>query len=177
MSTVSTSLNSSATLLMRDYYQRYINRSASERQSMTVLYGATVVWGLLGTGIAIVMIHIKSVLDAWWTLSGIFSGGMLGLFLLGIISRRAKNPAAITAVLGGVVLILWFTFSLTGTERVFGWRLPQGLRVPLHEYFIPVLGTLAILLIGLLVSRFAGPRGGIVPESSTDKDWSVERAS
>jgi solute:Na+ symporter, SSS family len=38
MSTVSTSLNSTATIFLTDYYQRYINKSASERASMTVLY-------------------------------------------------------------------------------------------------------------------------------------------
>ena len=34
---------------------------------------------------------------------------MLGLFLLGLISRRAGNPAAVTAVLAGVLVILWMT--------------------------------------------------------------------
>ena len=35
---------------------------------------------------------------AWWTLAGVFSGGMLGLFLLGFLSRRASRPAALIAV-------------------------------------------------------------------------------
>lgn len=170
MSTVSTSLNSSATLVMRDYYQRYVNRSASERQSMAVLYGATVVWGLLGTSIALLLIRVTSALDAWWTLSGIFGGGMLGLFLLGMISRRARNPAAVAGVLLGIGVIAWMTFSRYLTGR---W---EALRSPFHAFLIPVLGTLAILSIGLLVSRFTAPREHIVPESDA-KDWSVERAS
>ena len=64
----------------------------------------------LSTGIA--MIGVKSLLDIWWTLSGIFAGGMLGLFLLGIISRRTKSMEAFTAVLIGVAVILWMTFSI-----------------------------------------------------------------
>jgi SSS family solute:Na+ symporter len=51
------------------------------------------------------MIHVKSALDAWWGLASIFSGGMLGLFLLGLISRRARNPAAVTGVLMGIMVI------------------------------------------------------------------------
>ena len=148
MSTVSTSLNSSATLLMRDYYQRYVNRHASERQSMKVLYGATVAWGMLGTAVALLLVQVTSALDAWWTLSGIFGGGMLGLFLLGVISRRAGNPAAVAGVCLGMLVIAWMSLSS---------RLPDewaALRTGLHAFLIPVFGTLTILLVGLVAARF-----------------------
>ena len=69
-----------------------------------MLHGASLVWGALGAGVALAMIGVKAALDAWWTLSGIFAGGMLGLFLLGLISRRAGNPAAVTAALAGVLV-------------------------------------------------------------------------
>jgi SSS family solute:Na+ symporter len=177
MSTVSTSLNSSATLLLRDYYQRYVNRSASERQSMIVLYVSTLVWGLLGTGTAILFRHVTSVLDAWWALSGIFSGGMLGLFLLGVISRRARNPAAVTAVVAGFALILWATLSLPVTEKAFGWRWPSGSRSPLHEYLIPVLSTLTILLLGILISQFFRSRKTASAATSDDRGWTPGRAT
>jgi len=152
MSTVSTSLNSSATLIMRDYYQRYVNRSASDRQSMRVLYGATIAWGLLGTGVALLLVRVTSALDAWWTLSGVFGGGMCGLFLLGMISRKAGNPAAVAGVCLGVIVISWMTLSqyFSGPWAV--------LRSPFHAFMIPVFGTLTILLIGLLIGRLGGSR-------------------
>ncbi|HSK08075.1 MAG TPA: sodium:solute symporter [Vicinamibacterales bacterium] len=176
MSTLSTSLNSSATLLMRDYYQRYVNRTATERQSMSVLYAATVIWGMLGTGLALAMIHVQSALDAWWTLSGIFSGGMLGLVLLGMVSRRARNPAAVTAVIAGISIVLWMTLSLPAAGNVLGWGWPAGSRSPLHEYLIPVVGTLTILLCGLLVGRLAasGPAARSAPG---DEDVAAGRLS
>jgi SSS family solute:Na+ symporter len=149
MSTVSTSLNSSATLIMRDYYQRYVNRAASERQSMRVLYGATIVWGVLGTGVALVLVRVTSALDAWWTLSGVFGGGMLGLFLLGMISKKAGNPAAVAGVCLGIVVICWMTLS-----KYFGGRWAL-LRSPFHAFMIPVFGTLTILLLGLLIGRWS----------------------
>lgn len=96
MSTVSTSLNSSATLLMSDFYQRFMNPSATESQSMRVLYLSTIFWGALGTGMSLLLVHLtENVLDIWWELSSIFSGGILGLFLLGMISR-VKNPTAVS---------------------------------------------------------------------------------
>ncbi len=166
MSTVSTSLNSSATLFMSDYYRRFFNPAASERQCMMALYLSTFVWGCLGTGMALLLISLtESALDIWWTLSGIFGGGMCGLFLLGMISRRAKNPAAVAGVLVGIVTILWLTIPKTidyllkqspdGGAHALGLSLKEsmtGWLSPFHAFMIPVFGTLTILLIGLLVS-------------------------
>jgi SSS family solute:Na+ symporter len=150
MSTISTSLNSSATLLLTDWYLRFFRPRADERESMRVLHGATLVWGALGTGVALAMIGVKAALDAWWTLSGIFAGGMLGLFLLGLISRRAGNAAAVTGVVAGVLVILWMTL----TPGAAAW--PVELQSPFHTFMTVVVGTLVVLLVGLGVSRAFG---------------------
>jgi len=111
MSTVSTSLNSSATLLMKDYYKRFFNPSASDRQAMVMLYVSTLVWGALGTTVALALAGLPgNVLDIWWDLSSILTGGILGLFLLGLVSR-VKSPAAVTGVLIGALVIAWTVFS------------------------------------------------------------------
>ena len=72
-----------------------------------------------GMGIALAMIHVRSALDAWWSLAGIFSGGMLGLFILGQAGTRTSGRAALAAVLVGVVVIVWMTFS---PRRRRSWR-------------------------------------------------------
>ena len=111
---------------------------------MRILRGATLVWGVLGTGVALAMIGQKSLLDTWWKVSGIFAGGMLGLFLLGLISRKANNAAAATGVILGVLVICWMTFA-----DFF----PENLRSPFHANMITVIGTLTIFFAGLGVSR------------------------
>lgn len=148
MSSVDSSLNSSATIMLTDIYKRYFRRDAGEKESMRFLHVSTLVWGLLGTIIALAMIRVESVLDAWWQLAGIFSGGMLGLFLLGLISRKAGNAAAATGVILGIFVIVWMTFSshFTGSLAVF--------RSPFHNLMTIVVGTLTILLAGILISRF-----------------------
>lgn len=147
MSTISSSMNASATIFLVDIYQRYLKPGVTPRQSLRVLYGATVVFGVLGMMTGIAMIGIKSVLDAWWLLSGIFASGMLGLFLLGIISRSTKGPEALTATLIGLLVVIWMTFS-TFIPDPFAF-----LRSPLHQSMIIVVGTLTIFLAGLLLSR------------------------
>jgi SSS family solute:Na+ symporter len=154
MSTVSSSLNSSATIVVTDYYKRYVNREATERQAMRMLIIVTVVCGVLGTVIGLAMTRVKSALDAWWMLAGIFGGGTLGLFLLGFISKRIPSRAALTGVVAGVLVILWMTLS----PKIAS--LPAAFQSPFHGFLIIVFGTGIILLVGLLVTVWIGPEGG-----------------
>lgn len=146
MSTVDSSLNSSATLILQDIYKRYFRPEASDRESMRVLYGATLLWGVVGTGMALLMIGAESALDLWWEYASIFSGGMLGLFLLGLISR-AGNPAAVAGVICGILVILWMSISRDWSGALAPFS------SPFHSFLVIVIGTLVILLVGILVSR------------------------
>lgn len=145
MSTISSGMNASATVFSIDIYKRYINPVMNDKQLMKVLYISTAVFGLMGMFTGVAMIGIKSILDIWWQLSGIFSGGMLGLFLLGMISRKTGNTAALTATIIGVVVILWMTFSSQIPDNL------SFLRNMLHSNMIVVVGTLTIFLVGLLL--------------------------
>jgi SSS family solute:Na+ symporter len=151
MSSMDTSLNSSATLYLCDIHKRYLHPEAGEKESMKVLYCATLIFGVLGTFAALAMIRVKSALDAWWNLQGIFTGGMLGLFLLGLISKRARNPQAIIGAVVGILLIMWLSLSKTDIwpESWESWK------SPLHSFLTIVVGTSSIVLIGVLLSRFA----------------------
>ncbi|MFD2163814.1 sodium:solute symporter [Paradesertivirga mongoliensis] len=147
MSTISSGMNASATVFSVDIYKRYFKPGINEKQTLRLLHVATVVFGLLGLIAGIAMIGVKSILDVWWELSGIFAAGMLGLFLLGIISRQAKNHEALTATIIGILVILWMTFShLIPSDYEF-------LRSPLHKNMIIVVGTLTIFLVGIFLTR------------------------
>lgn len=146
MSTVSSSINSSATVFMTDFHVRFLNPKAEEQNKMRVLHVATMVFGMIGTLLAMALVDIRSALDSWWNLAGIFSGGMLGLFLLGIMSRQATKPAALVAVSMGVLLILWLSLSP-------GWTGPWALfSSPFHGFLTIVFGTSTILIVGLLLT-------------------------
>ena len=165
MSSVDSSLNGSATLFLRDIYQRFFRPVAAERESMAVLYSFTLFWGAAGTGMALAMINVKSALDAWWQLSGILSGGVLGLFLLGLVSRKVQNPAAIVGAVLGILVIVWMTFSPNNDFE----NIPQALRSPFHGYMIIVVGTLTILFVGLVVSQLTGSTTSNKTKTTTKK--------
>lgn len=148
MSTVSTSLNSGATIILTDYYKRFFRKDASEKESLRVLYITSFIIGAIGIIIALSLVGVKSALDAWWSLASIFSGGMLGLFLLGFVSRKAGKPEAVTGVIAGVLVIVWMSLSpliiKTGGALAF--------RSPFHSNLTIVFGTMIIFLAGFLLT-------------------------
>ena len=148
MSTVSTSLNSSATILLTDFFVRLKWVGTSERTGMRTLYLSTMGVGLGGTIIALSLVQVTSILDAWWALASIFSGGMLGLFLLGFFSKSATHSAAIAAVIAGVAVIAWMSLS----PFLFDNEALKSYRSPLHTNLTIVLGTTVIFLTGFLIS-------------------------
>lgn len=148
MSTISSGMNASATVFTKDIYKRYFNKDSTDAKELQVLYITTVIFGLIGLFAGIAMIGIKSILDIWWELSGIFAGGMLGLFLLGLVSKNTKSKQAFVAVLLGVIVIIWLSFS--------SW-IPESysyLKPTLHKNMIIVIGTLTIFLTGVLLTGF-----------------------
>lgn len=145
MSTISTSFNSSATVFLTDYYNKFVKKAITDKQRMRVLYISSTVISILGIAIAIAMINVKSALDAWWKLASIFSGGMLGLFLLAIFSRHKNSIGAIVGVIAGLIVILWLSLS-----NVFLG--PEALGNSFHTYLTIVFGTVTIFLVGFLVS-------------------------
>lgn len=136
MSTISTSINSSATILLTDFYKRMHKGESSPRQQMTVLYLASAAVGIIGIVVGMLMMKIDGVLDAWWKLASIFSGGMLGLFLLGLLCHKVKRSNGVVAVAVGLAVIAWMSFL-----------------APLHTYLTIVFGTMAIFITGFLLTK------------------------
>lgn len=151
MSSIDTSLNSSATILMSDMYQRFLRPLADDKHKLRFLRITTIVLGILGTATALLMIDNKGALDTWWNLAGIFSGGMLGLFLLGVLSRRSGSMQAALAVIVGLLVIVWAALSA---------KLEWPLANPLHALMTTVVGTLVIFSIGIGLSRWHARRVG-----------------
>lgn len=154
MSTISTSINSSATVILTDFFKFPAHSKSSERKSMLILYISSLVFSVLSIMVAIAMINVKSALDAWWKLASIFSGGMLGLFLLGFMAPKIKSFAAVIGVVAGVLVIGWMSLSSFIPEG--SWL--SSFVSPFHSYLSIVFGTLALFitgfLVGIVINRF-----------------------
>jgi len=151
MSTISTSLNSSATVILVDFFKLPPGDQETERKSMKILYLSSFIFSVIAICIAVAMINVQSALDAWWKLASIFSGGMLGLFLLGYLAPKVKNTAAIIGVVAGVLVIGWMSLS----PIFFTKGVMLKYASPFHSYLSIVFGTVAIFIVGFLIGNVA----------------------
>ena len=155
MSTISTSLNSSSTIILTDHYKKYISKNPSMGASFRVLRISAVFMGLISIGVALAMTGVTSALDAWWALSSIFSGGVLGLFLLGYLAKNVKKVEALIGVIIGVLVISWMSLSAILLEG----EILEKFKNPLHANLTIVVGTLVIFLVGFLLSGIGRKKG------------------
>ena len=140
MSTISTSFNSSSTILLEDYYNRLFRKNKSERNSMIFLYTSSLIIAILSICVALAMVNAKSVLDIWWKYASILSGGMLGLFLLWVFTKT-DNRSGVVGLFSVIIMIIFLTIYpiINQTE--------EGLA---HPYLTIVLGTITIFLTGCI---------------------------
>lgn len=139
-STVSTSMNSTATTIVTDFLRPFRlcpNEAAYLRTARLI----TVVTGTLGTALAIVFTNpnIKSLFDTFIMVIGLFMGVLGGLFILGVSTRRANSFGAVVGAIAGAgtMYALWQWSSVSG-------------------YLYTACGIAICVSVGYLASLFAG---------------------
>lgn len=141
MGTLSGIINSVATLLSVDFYDRFVpNRS--ERQIVRFAEVASVGVGLVGIAIAIVLsrLDIHSLLDLTIELFGLLGGSCAGAYTLGMFTRRANwQGVAIGIVAASVITLVVWLYGL------------------IHPYLYLALAIAASIGIGYLASWFFPP--------------------
>ena len=140
MSTLSSSLNSSASAVVNDFYRPLLAAEASPTHLLRVSRGLTVVFGLVQIGIGIGAAASgfeRSVVDQVLAIAGITTGIILGVFLLGVLTTRTTQPAALVGLIGGLAVIL-SVWSLT----------------PLAWPWYTVVGALSTFAFGIIANTF-----------------------
>ena len=110
MSTLSSCMNSVATLVSVDFYERF-NRSATPAKSVRLAEWITVISGVIGVGTALLLalFDIKSAFDAWFALQAVLGGGFAGCYGLGMFTKRANWQGSVIGVICSllITLVLW----------------------------------------------------------------------
>jgi SSS family transporter len=139
-STLSTSMNSTSTAFVTDFVRRF-NRRLSERTYLQMARMTTVLFGALGTLVAILLVlsDIKSLWDVFMAILGLLGSSMCGLFMLGMYTRRANGMGAVTgAITGAVGLYLVKTYT------------------SMHFLLYTIVGIGFCFVVGYLVSFLVG---------------------
>ena len=138
MGTLSGIINSVATLLSVDFYDRLVP-DRSQRQIVRFAEVTSVLVGLIGIAIAIVLsrMNIHSLLDLTIELFGLLGGSCAGAYTLGLFTTRANwQGVAIGIVLASVVTCVVWWFGL------------------IHPYLYLALAIASSIGIGYIASLF-----------------------
>jgi solute:Na+ symporter, SSS family len=122
MSNLSAALNALSSTTIMDFF-RPLRPNHDEQTYLRLARWATVLWGavLFGTGWA--ARHWGSVLEAALSIASILYGALLGVFLLGVLTRRPDSRAAMTGMLAGLAVTLFLRNSVAYTWYVLAGSL------------------------------------------------------
>ncbi|HSR70196.1 MAG TPA: sodium:solute symporter [Acidobacteriota bacterium] len=124
MSTLSSSLNSLASSSVNDYYRPYLVPDGSQSHYLRVSRLFTLAWGGALAAVAFLAKGWGNVLETGLAIASITMGSVLGIFLLGLVSRRAGQSAALSGLVFGLAVMLaiklytplaWTWYVLVGT--------------------------------------------------------------
>ena len=136
MSNLSAALNALASTTIMDFHRPLAGHGAvSDTDQLRLARWATVAWGAVLVAIGLVARHWGSVLEAGLSIASVLYGSLLGVFFLGLLTRRVGEMAAIVAMAAGLVFMLYVKL---GTHIAFTWWVP--------------IGTLATFAVGLIAS-------------------------
>ena len=148
MSNLSAALNSLSSTTVVDFYMGWRPR-ADDRERMVVSRASTVLWALVLFAVAVYAVHTGgtgNVVEIGLSIASVAYGCLLGVFLLGTLTRTATQGGAIVGMITGFALniALWLQTSAT---RVAGVAVPK---VAWTWYVI--IGALVTFAVGLLAS-------------------------
>ncbi len=124
MSNLSAALNSLASCAVMDFYKPFLRPQADEREYMRVSRAVTLVWGVVLVLVALVAQQFhQSVLELALTIASVAYGAMLGIFLLGVLTKRVLAPHALLGALLGLSTLL---YVMSFTEIAWTWYVVIG---------------------------------------------------
>lgn len=159
MSSFDSGLNCIVTAFMVDWYERIFKPGQEDRKYLGLAKKLTYVTGGLVTALAIGVyeIGIKNIADAAAEYGGLFSGGLLGIFMLGVFTRRAKAlPTVLGAIISVVVLVGLYNYQ---SEEKGYW---------INPWLYTAVGCILTMLIG-----YFGSLWGPAPPYETIREYTL----
>jgi SSS family solute:Na+ symporter len=122
MSNLSAALNSLSSTTIVDFYARIVPQSTEQRR-VQLSRLATIGWALALFGLALLARNGGKVLEMGLSIASVAYGSLLGVFLLGVLTKRASESGAMLGMLFGLVLNLYL-WLFTGIA--FTWYVVLG---------------------------------------------------
>ena len=148
LSSFNSALNSASTLFSLQFYQGYINRNASGEQIVKIGKYFGIGLAIASICIAPLLAQMQSIFEYLQKVNGLYSVPIIGIFLLGILTKRIPAMAAKVGMITGMGAYAFFTFINIKDVLPF-FANPDGDLHWLHGYFISfALSILVMVLLG-----------------------------
>jgi len=142
-STISTSMNSTATSIVTDFCVPF-EVCKTDTGYLRLARTITALLGIAGTVLGCWLVQVGSAMaiDAFISVIGLFGGAVCGLFMLGILTRRANAMGSLVGSVCGFATVLWVVLDKS---------------IHVHEFSYAAIGTVVTFVVGYLVSLLTGP--------------------
>jgi len=158
ISSLDADMNCLSAIIVEDYYQRF-KKDCTDRQRLNMGRAMVALSGLLTVGVAALYYawNGEGVLGVVFELYAIFSAGIVGIFLLGLFSKRANKQGLYIGMAACVLFTAYAVLSTTSIEIGGEKRLILDLgawNFPHHKYMLGVYSHLIVLVVGYVASLF-----------------------
>jgi len=150
MSSTAGELNALSATTTIDYYKKFWSKSDDEKKDLKVSKWLTVSWGLLAILIALTAGMFENLIQLVNILGSLFYGTILGVFILALFFKSVGGRAALIGGIIGQLTVL--TVHLLKTYEV----------IELSYLMYNFIGCAAVILIGVIVQKLAGPEKRII---------------
>ena len=156
ISSLDSDMNCMSAIVVQDYYVRFKPQS-TDRQRLRVGRWAVAVSGIASVGVALLYVLWggEGVLGAVFGLYAIFSAGIVGIFLLGLLSRRANKQGLLVGIIAAIIFTAYAVLTSTKFDFGGGERLLLDLgswNFSHHKYMLGVYSHLIVFIVGYFAS-------------------------
>lgn len=156
VSSLASMLNSTATIFTMDIYRPYINKTATDKQTVTTGRITAAVALVTAMLIAPLLGNLGQAFQFIQEYTGVVSPGILAVFLAGLFFKRATNNGAIWGIISSIPIALYFKVGSKGwSDAALFVNIPF-----LDQMFITcILSLVIILAISFYESKTADAKG------------------
>jgi SSS family solute:Na+ symporter len=147
MSTVSTAINGASVNFGEDFVKRF-NKKITSKGEMRSMQVVSFIAGVMGTGMAIMLLYAQmpTLFEGFVKIMALIGGGFVGVYSLGMFTRRANLPGAVIGVVISYI-VAWLIKMLT-------------VAIPIHWSAWGLFTTLSCIFFGYIASLVIPYRNG-----------------
>jgi len=149
VSSLASMLNSTSTIFTMDIYRPYINKTASDKQTVAVGRISGLIALIIAILIAPMLTNLGQAFQFIQEYTGVVSPGILAVFITGLFWKRATNNAAIWGVILSIPIAMYFKVAPNGwSDASIFVTIPF-----MHQMGITAVASMAIIM---LISHLEG---------------------